>query len=89
MKSQYYGKRKPGKDFPDIEQLQGNELFYFNQSLAVNYGLYSRDNHKQFYSDIKAIEKHGFIKTVSSGAATKSKSIYRFVGDWKMWNDSS
>lgn len=44
MKKQYYGTRKPERDFPDVEQLQGAELFYFNLALAVKYGLYSRAN---------------------------------------------
>lgn len=26
-----------------------------------------------------------FIKTVSSGRPTKSKSVYRLVPDWKYW----
>ena len=89
MKKQYYGKRKPGKDFPDIEQLQGDDLFYFNLGLAVEYGLYTRSNHKAFYADIKAIEQHGFITTVSNGKNTKSRSIYRYSGSWKAWNDTS
>lgn len=89
MKKQYYGKRKPEKDFPDIEQLQGDDLFYFNLALAVKYGLYTRGNHKSFYADIKAIEQHGFIETVSSGKSTKSRSIYRYSGAWKEWNDTS
>lgn len=89
MKKQYYGTRKPERDFPYVEQLQGAELFYFNLALAVKYGLYSRANDRQFYNDIVAIEQHGFIKTVSSGRATKSRSIYKFVGEWKFWNDSS
>ena len=89
MKAQYYGKRKPRKDYPDIEEIQGDECFYFNQALAVKYNLYTRSNHQSFYSDIKAIERHGFIKIVSNGRNTKSKSIYKFVGDWKEWKDSS
>lgn len=89
MKKQYYGARKPGQDFPDMEQLQGDDLFYFNLALAEKYGLYSRSNDRQFYADIRAIEQHGFIKTVSSGKATKSRSIYKFTGDWKEWQDSS
>lgn len=29
-KAQYYGKRKPGNDFKDIEQLQDATMFYLN-----------------------------------------------------------
>ena len=88
MKKQYYGVKKPGRDFPELEEMQGDDLFYFNLSLAVRYGLYSRSNDRQFYADIKAIEEHGFIKTVSNGKSTKSRSIYKFIGDWKFWKDS-
>ncbi len=89
MKAQYYGKRKPGKDFPDEERLQGDELFYFNLSLAEKYGLYNRGNHMQFYNDVKAIENHGFIKTVINGYSTKTRSVYKFTGEWKVWNGQS
>lgn len=89
MKAQYYGKRKPGKDFPDVEHLQGDEMFYFNLSLAEKYGLYSRGNHMQFYNDVKNLQEHGFIQVVSNGRSTKSRSIYKFIGDWKNWHDTS
>ena len=89
MKAQYYGKRKPGKDFPDVEQLQGDEFFYFNLSLAEKYGLYSRGNRGQFYNDVKALEEHGFIMVVSNGRYTKMRSVYKFTGEWRMWEDSS
>lgn len=54
-------------------------------SLAVKYELYTRSNHKAFYNDIRSIESHGFIKTVVNGKSTKSKSIYKYVDDWKTW----
>lgn len=85
MKKQYYGSRKPERDFPDMEQFKGEDLFYFNLALAVKYGLYSKSNDRQFYNDVAAIERHGFIKTVSSGKATKTRSIFRFSGEWKYW----
>lgn len=85
MKNQYYGKRKPQKDYPGIEQFQGDDLFYFNLDLAVRYGLYTRSNNRAFYSDIRTIEQHGFIDTVSSGSATKSRSVYRFSSRWQTW----
>lgn len=90
MKAQYYGKRKPSQDFPEMSHLQGRDLFYFNRSIAVNkYGLYSDNNRKSFYDDIKAVEQHGFIKTISNGRATRRKSIYQFSGDWRNWKGSS
>lgn len=88
MKAQYYGTRKPGKDFPEVEQLQGETLFYFNMALAEKYGIYTRINHKEFYADIKVIEKHGFIETVSNGSSTKSRSIYKFSDHWQTWEKS-
>lgn len=89
MKAQYYGKRKPEKDFPGMEQFQGDDLFYFNLSLADKYGLYSRGNRGQFYNDVKSLQEHGFIRVVSNGHSTKSRSIYKFIGDWKYWHDTS
>lgn len=85
MKKQYYGARKPGRDYPDLPELQRDDLFYFNMALAVKYGIYSRSNDKQFYRDIAVIEERGFIKTVSSGKATRTKSIYKFTRDWQDW----
>lgn len=38
-KAQYYGKRKPEKDYPDIPQFEGADLFYFNWDIAQEYGL--------------------------------------------------
>jgi len=89
MKAQYYGKRKPGKDHPDIEELQGDDKFYFNLAIAVKYGLYASGSRKQLYGDIKAIEEHGFIKTVSKGRGNHTRSIYQFVGEWRTWVGSS
>ncbi len=88
MKAQYYGKRKPGRDNPDIEGLQWDDLSYFNLALAVKYGLYASGSRQQFYADIKAVEEHGFIKTVSKGRGNHTRSIYQFTGDWKTWGSS-
>ena len=88
MKGEFYSTRKPGMDHPDIFELQGDSAFYFNMSLAEKYGLYSRNNNRQFYNDIKAVESHGFIKTISSGKATHTRTIYKFSDAWKKWSDS-
>ena len=85
MKNQYYGKRKPGRDYPDILSLQGDDLFYFNLQLAKDYGLYTDSNRKSFYEDIHQLEEHGFIKTIASGKATKKKSIYQYCSEWRTW----
>ena len=90
LKAQFYGKRKPENDIPDIDGIKGNDVFYFNRELAVRrYKLYTDGNRSSFYADIKELEKHGFIITVSNGRATKSKSIYKFSDKWQTWNDSS
>ena len=88
MKAQHYGKRKPGKDFPDREDLQEESVFYFNMAVAEKYVLYSRNNHTSFYNDIKALVNHGFIRVVSTGKTVMKKSIYDFCGDWKNWDDT-
>ena len=86
MKDRYYGTRKPEADFPEIESFQGAEKFYFNLALAANeYNLYKKTNRKSFYDDIKEIERHGFIKTVSSGRNTHMRSVYRLADDWQTW----
>ena len=82
-KGQYYGKRKPRQDYKDIPELQGDDLFYFNFDVAVEYGLYTEKSSKLFYSDMDALIKAGFIDRVVSGKAHKKKTIYRYSGRWK------
>ena len=84
-KSQFYGHRKPSQDFPEVEQVRGDDCFYLNLGTVTRYGLYTRNMRGKFYSDMKELERHGFIKTVSSGKSTKSKSVYQFTPDWKYW----
>jgi len=86
-KSQYYGHRKPEKDFPEpeYEQIQGADAFYLNWSTVKKYGLYKDSMHSNFYKDMKALCEHGFIKNISSGQSRRTKTIYRFSGDWRTW----
>jgi hypothetical protein len=84
MKKQYYGVRKPGKDFPTIEDLQDEKMFYFNLALAEKYNLYSRKNRGAFYKDIHALEEYGFIQCIANGRSTKKRSIYIFSDDWQL-----
>lgn len=84
-KAQYYGHRKPEQDFPDIDTVKGDDCFYLNLGAVVKYGLYTRCMSGKFYDDMRTLEAHGFITIVSSGKATKSKSVYRFSADWKTW----
>ena len=83
-KAQYYGKRKPGQDFPAGEAVQSEECFYMNLSLAVSYGLYTRNGNKEFYADMKALCDAGFLEMVTNGRATQSRSIYRFSDKWSL-----
>ena len=85
-KAQYYGKRKPERDYPDMGQLQGEELFYLNWAAVQRYGLYKPSMHPNFYRDMKALCDIGFIEKVSSGAGQRRKSIYRFSDRWQAWN---
>ena len=87
MKAQWYGKRKPRKDYEGVEGLQGDDVFYFPRTSAERYGLYTRNNHKQLSKDIEALQEKGFIETVASGKATFKKSIYRFSDHWRTWRD--
>ena len=85
-KAQFYGHRKPKQDFTELEDVQGDECFYMNLSAVIRYGNYTRNMRREFYTDMRELEKRGFIKTISSGRSTKSKSIYQFSADWKNWN---
>lgn len=85
MKAQYYGKRKPEKDFPDMDLAQGSDKFYFPFALAKKYKIYTDNNKRQFYKDVQVIVEHGFIEVVSSGKQTHIKNIYKFSDKWRIW----
>lgn len=87
-KSQFYGARKPRQDFPDIEMFQDDACFYMNRELATRYGDYTKNMKRELYADLKTLEEHGLIKCISSGRSTKSKSVYKFVSDWRDWKPS-
>lgn len=84
-KAQYYGKRKPEKDFPEVPGVQGDDCFYMNAAAVEKYGIYTKNMHREFYGDLKALCGHGFITCVSNGRANKSRSIYRFSSSWAAW----
>lgn len=83
-KAQYYGKRKPSKDYK--EQFQDDSCFYMNWQKAIDYGLYTEKSHSNFYKDMQALEKKGFIKKLKSGKDHKEKSVYQFVDGWINWS---
>ncbi len=85
-KAQYIGKRKPERDYPDIEELEGAELFYLNWDLVWNvYKLYSEKSHSAFYHDMDALISHGFITRISSGRLRRAKTVYRYSNKWQSW----
>lgn len=82
-KAQYYGKRKPEKDYPEIDQFQGDDKFYLNWSLVQRYGVYRPSMSSNFYADMKALADKGFIEIISSGKTHRKKTIYKFSDRWK------
>lgn len=84
-KAQFYGKRKPGKDYKEVEQVQGAECFYFSWRSVQAYGLYTSKSHSNFYKDMKVLEMHGLIEKVSSGKSQHAKNIYKFSANWQKW----
>ena len=83
-KLQFY-KRKPFQDFPNISELSKEEIIYIPFSVGVKHGLYTKANSGRFYKDLKALEEHGFIETLSSGKPQKTKSIYKLSDKWQHW----
>lgn len=85
-KSQYMGKRKPERDFPNIEAVKGSDKFYLSWAMVQKYELYKPSMSANFYNDMKVLCEHGLIEKVSSGKQQRMKSIYKFSGNWKTWN---
>ena len=82
-KAQYYGKRKPERDFKDVEEYQGKELFYLNWGTVQRYGIYKPTMHSGFYKDMKALIDAGLIERVTSGKNQRTKSVYRYSSKWR------
>ena len=92
-KAQYFGKRKPKQDFQDLEQID-NECFYLPWVNMKNYKLYGqkgksekadKNASKEFYKDMTALVKHGFIKKIGNGGHGK-KNIFKFISEWQKWS---
>lgn len=80
-KAQYYGKRKPKKDYEKQGLYQDDTYFYFNWQIAIDYDLYS--THSRFYKDMKVLTEKGFIELIKSGKGHKEKNVYRFSDKWQ------
>lgn len=91
-KLQYYGHRKPRVDYPDAENLRGDDLFYLNWHTVSEdgkcYQMYKGKSHSSFYKDMNALIEHGFIDREISGKSHKQKSIYRYSSRWRTWTKS-
>lgn len=84
-KAQYFGKKKPRQDFPDLEQVKSDECFYLNYGNIKQYGLYTENMKKEFYDDMKILVEHGFIEVVIKGGRGKQKSVYKYSDRWQSW----
>lgn len=82
LKAQYYGHRKPSKDYPDLEQFKEDTCFYFNWQMAQDYQLYKQSMSRDFYRDMKALQEAGFIDMLSSGKTHHKRNIYKFSERW-------
>ncbi len=82
-KSQWWGKRKPAKDYPDMGY--SDDCFYLNQAQVLKYGLYTPKSISTFYKDMKILISHGFITCISPGNLYGKKSIYEFSSKWQTW----
>lgn len=81
-KSQYYGKRKPKKDYEKQGLYQDDSCFYMNWGRALEYGLYTSTMNSNFRKDMKALETWGFIKKLKSGKDHKEKNVWQFDDRW-------
>lgn len=79
-------KSEVAAQFPEVDTLQGQNLFFFTQAEALQTGRYGgRDFNKHtFYKDMKALVDRGFIEIVAAGGR-RSKTIYRFSSQWRNW----
>lgn len=75
MKSQYYTKSHPDGI---------TERFYFNKGLYdKRYNLYKND--ECFRKDRNALIEKGFIKCISDGSNTMTKTVYEFSDEWQWY----
>lgn len=85
-KLQFYGKRKPERDYPEYPELKGEDKFYFNWALVSDkYRLYPKSSNKNFSVDMHELIDHGFIELIACGKATRTKNIYKYSDRWKSW----
>lgn len=81
-------KHLPRDDYPGIDKYRRDEVFYMGLVVAVNYGLYKPTNRK-YYTDMKVLEKVGFIERLSTGKKTQSLSIYKLSDKWQSYRQNN
>lgn len=79
----HYSKRHPRIDFPDVDYLQGDDVFYLPFEVAKNNKLYTDKEKKNFINDKKALMNMGFIEIITVGGKGKrNKSIFKMSLQW-------
>lgn len=87
--SQFYGHRKPRRDYKEIPEFQDDDVFYLNwREIHEIYGMYSAGNHSRFYKDMQVLQEHGFVTQITSGKSQHKKSIWKFDWKWQTWKQS-
>lgn len=83
-KAQYYGKRKPAKDFKELDLYQEETCFYMNRATIRKYGIYPDSSNKEFYKDIEELIAKGFItRELQGGGNGHTKSVYKYSSKWR------
>jgi hypothetical protein len=78
--------RVPDKQKPDPTD---PPKFYFNKYLwCTKYKLYAGSSDNGFIRDMNALIDKGFIRCVSSGKTTRTKSIYQLSSKWSDYGTS-
>lgn len=85
LASKQRGCRRPERDYPDVQAVQGEDKFYFQFREALATGLYAEGGKGEFYGDLQTLESHGFISRIVSGHPNRKKSIYQYSEAWKLW----
>lgn len=71
----------PRDDFPHVDKYRHDNVFYMCRNKAVLDGIYEEENRK-YYTDMKALEKHGFIDRLERGHKGKP-SVYILSSRWQ------
>lgn len=68
----------------NLEKPNLSDRFTMNKSKWCElYQLYTEQNAKRFYNDMKRLIELGFVELLQSGRTNKTKNIYKFSDKWK------